>query len=145
MTPVLVQAYMPTVQCIITAYNEAIGEKVGRSADEVISELGSDYVTNLSREREALRAENERLRDRIDSLRDGLVEIAAGDPDVTPAGLPTALRSRAKSTLDIDDEDAALHPQAITGKGGCDVCGSMSIEPHLPSCPVLHPQEGNDD
>ena len=129
----------------LTAYNEAIGEKVGRSADEVISELGSDYVTNLSREREELRAENERLRDRIDSLRDGLAEVAAGEPDVTPAGLPTALRSRAKSTLDIDDEDAALHPQAITGKGGCDVCGSMSIEPHLPSCPVLHPQEGNDD
>ena len=58
----------------------------------------------------ALRAENERLRARIDSLRDGLVEIAAGDPDVTPAGLPTSLRSRAKATLDIDDE-AALHPQ----------------------------------
>ena len=63
----------------------------------------------------ALRAENERLRARIDSLRDGLVEIAAGDPDVTPAGLPTALRSRAKATLDIDDEDeAALHPQEGT-------------------------------
>ena len=64
---------------------------------------------------EVVEAENERLRDRIESLRDGLVEVAAGDPDVTPAGLPTALRSRAKATLDIDDEDeAALHPQEGT-------------------------------
>ena len=144
-TPVLVQAYMPTVQCIITAYNEAIGGDLAVTETELDGIKARYFESGWKAGRADAEAENERLRDRIDSLRDGLAEVAAGEPDVTPAGLPTALRSRAKSTLDIDDEDAALHPQAITGKGGCDVCGSMSIEPHLPSCPVLHPQEGNDD
>ena len=102
-TPVLVQAYMPTVQCIITAYNEAIGEKVGRSADEVIAELGSDYITNLSREREALRAENERLREAItDALHWAQVAIDAPD-DI----------ERDKRILDVRMvlRYAALHPQ----------------------------------
>ena len=114
-TPVLVQAYMPTVQCIITAYNEAIGEKVGRSADEVISELGSDYVTNLSREREALRAENERLRGALQEIVD-----RADRDDLFPAP-PFAWRRKAwidgvmtARRVDADIARAALHPQEGT-------------------------------
>ena len=116
----------------ITAYNEAIGNEsrgaeTSQRAEQSKAELAAlraenerlfSEVTALMaevQEWQTVGAENERLRDRIESLRDGLAEVAAGDPDVTPAGLPTALRSRAKATLDIDDEDeAALHPQEGT-------------------------------
>ena len=142
MTPVLVQAYMPTVQCIITAYNEAIGEKVGRSADEVIAELGSDYITNLSRERAALRAENEAL--------------------VADAEMLTGVKEYRKRAYDAENrakaaeaENERLTKQVTMERDRADAAEANIAASFDPEAPVatgsrtyhaaLHPQEGNDE